>query len=266
MKKPIRVNRTAKKKITVQKSETGKKPIVRKRPSRTTEGTGKSAPITGAAGFARGRQEKKRGDENARRRQLPWDFYIDVKKGETQKDMILLDNEPVFIYEHSLQDSAGKWTTERCIRDTGHCPLCTKLGKEGTYVLKLTCIDLTPYEKRDGTKMKATKRIVTVKTQQLSKFERMFEKYGTFRGLKVRCYRETDKEARIGSDFEVMAKLSEEKLAKYGKDLNSPLDFPKLFPLISEKELANRWGASRALGAKSLDEDDDDDADDSGWD
>ena len=228
----------------------------------------KKAGVTGysaSRGFSQAKKEKAISDENRRRGSLPWRLWL---KPGSEADVILLDKEPYFMYEHQFKGGDGRPAFERCIKDSGHCPMCSKLNREGYYVMMLTCIDLRGYKTREGKKVRASQKLFPVKQSQIPKYERIFNKNkGSFRGVKLHLARDGDRDAVIGNDIEHVETLTERALAKYGEELTKPVDFEKAFPRMSEKEMASRYNTSKAMGSSDFDEDDDEDEDDSdSWD
>jgi hypothetical protein len=259
-------------KTTLKKSSTGT--VKRSNFKRSGSGTGTSkfqgvaTGYAGVRGFRQAKTEKVKAEDNARRRSIPWNLYI--KPGSSAKTVIL-DKEGYFMYEHELKSPNGRDRIyERCIKETGNCPLCSREGREGYYVMKLTCLDMRGYQPKAGAKnqqaKKAVRRIMNVKQGQMPKFERFYLKNGkSFQGLKLTHNRDGEKESVIGMDIEVVGKLTAAQIAKYGDEAKS-VDFEEAFPTLTEEAMAKRYGVSAVAGASDFDNDDEDEDDDEdGW-
>lgn len=224
----------------------------------------------GAVGFRKAAEKKQRqDDEYERRKNTPFSFRL--KPGD-QAEVIVLDNEPpFFVSMHKVKDHQGRWQDEVCIADTGQrCPLCESLGKEGSYTMYLTVLDRRPYTTRTGQTIKASRKLFPVKGRNLAKFERQYKRLnGQWRGLKINCHRDGDKEAAIGEDLEFMGKVKEALLDKYGEN-GKPVDYTSIFSIPSAGELAKRYNLSMdgVPGQEEFDNDDDEDdydASSGGW-
>lgn len=277
----VTIKRSAKKRIskpvsktTVKKTSSGfnkaKKTTSFDRKKAGLRSKGGSTGFAGARGFDQARTEKKMADENRKRRNLPWRVWI--RPGE-EADFILLDEQPFFMYEHDLgKDASGNKVYERCIKETGHCPLCSKTNREGYYVMMLTVLDKRGYTPKPGAKnakpQKVVKRLMPVKQSQIPKFERMYKgNGGSFRGIQTHNVRDGEKDSVIGNDIELTKVLSDTALAKYGEELTTPVNYEEAFPMRSEEELKKMYGVSGPAGSRDFDDDDDDDDENGdGWD
>lgn len=183
----------------------------------------------------------------------PW--RLRMKVGEERK-VILLDKVPYFMYEHQYESKPGIWNRfSRCIKEKGICPACDHLDREGNYVMQLTVIDLQPYKDKDGKTVKQSKKLMTIKSTMIPKYERIFKKNKeSFRGLLLKLHRDSDKEPNTGGEIEVVKVLPESKLATFG-DLAKPTDYEKAFPWPTEDELRQEFGGSRVAGSEDTDED-----------
>lgn len=227
-----------------------------------------SALVTGNAGFkAADQQQKKQQAEYERRKETPFAFRItqaEMSKGNNSAKMLYLDETPVFVRLHTIKNARGGFDDEICIADTGEpCPLCRKLGKEGTHTLVLSALDTRSYRNREGVLIKISKKMVHVKARNIAKFERQFKKHGTFRGLVAMHRRHGNKEASIGEDIEFEDKLVSElaikKATKNKAELMQPADYAKIFPPTSAEQLAERYGEDMPLSGGGGANDDDDD-------
>lgn len=263
MKRPRRIKTPSSGSTSTTRKTTAKRPISRKRTVKTGE---KEAPKRSA--FKRGMEgfdnaEKKRArqeEEYQRNRETPYDFRL--APGD-EAEIILLDDEPPFFVNLHKVKINGRWQDEVCIADTGdRCPLCESEGKEGSTTLVLTALDRRPYKIKNGPNagktIKASKKLVKVKGRNLAKFKRAYQRAKeSFRGLKVLCRRDGDKEAAIGEDIEFLGKIKnyEAFLAKFG-DNSKAADYEKIFAIPTAKELRQRHhlGASKAAGSEEFDE------------
>lgn len=215
--------------------------------------------------------------ENARkaeqRRNLPYEFGMTVGEGGTDGVTIVITdkavaappgkpldpvkNSPFFCWMHRWGFEEKNPQQELCIRDgTEGCPLCDRLGKEGSYEMMLTCIDSRPYTPKNGPNKGKTvpiqRRLYVVKTSMQAEFQRIWEEYGGYRGLVLKCFRDSAKSPRGGSSVRVIKRLSEKELAgiaaKY-KDpkLIEPVDYLKAFPRPTHAEMVSRYGGTTTI-------------------
>lgn len=186
-----------------------------------------------------------------------------MKAGE-ERTVIVTDVEPFFMYEHQYETRPGVWAGfDRCRKELGICPACERLEREGAYVMMLTVIDLQPFTKKNGEKVKRSKKLLSVKTSMIPKYKRLFEKNGeTFRGMKLKLYRDTNKEPNTGSEVDLVKILTEAEMAKYG-DLANPTDYEKAFPMPTENELREKHKTGKPAGSEDIE--DDGDAEDVSW-
>lgn len=247
---------------------------------------------TGAAGREKADRERERAAARAEARKnqsyMPFRFYVPV--GETRQ-AIIVDEEPNFFrYEHALQNPRTKrWDTYTgCVMEFDNCPVCEATGKDSTYIMYLTVIDLTPFKTQDGKTVKYSRKLLAVKPAQQKKFQRMFEKAeakgNSLRGALIEFTRDDDKSASIGNDIELVEYIDEDDLLTYtrswkdkeGKrhdeDCFEPYDYPELFGDVDVDQLralvggeptpGSRKHESSALGRRGRKTDDDDDDDD----
>lgn len=254
-----------------KKTSSVKRTIGKKRPSKTTEK--KEAFKRGAAGFDAAEKKRARQEEEYQRnKETPYDFRL--QPGD-EAEIIMLDNEePFFVNLHKVKIN-GRWQDEVCIADTGdRCPLCESEGKEGAATMVATILDRRPYKIKNGPNagktIKASRKLLKVKGRNLPKFRRAYERAKhDFRGLKILCRRDGDKEAAIGEDIEFLGKIknAETFLAKFGENGKVP-DYEKIFATPTAAELRERHGLgkSKAAGSEEFDEDEaDGDMEGVGW-
>jgi hypothetical protein len=215
--------------------------------------------MTGGDVFSRAKKEKKKEQAQRDKKNIPLRFFIPAGNDD-EREIVLLDDQPHSFYEHHMKGPDGKWNVfEVCIKEKGHCPLCSKLGRDGYYVMMLTCIDFTEYRDRNGKTHKFSKKLLPVKSSQIGKFQRLYERNNnTFRGIKLIMRRDNEKSPSIGDDIEYDGTMKESMLKKY-KDFSVPVDYDKYFSLPSEKELRDRYGSSAVPGDEDFDDDDFDD-------
>jgi len=248
-------------------SSSAKKPV-RAKAGKIDDKPAKSAVVKGAAGFAAAqKQQERQQEEYERRKEKPFAFRItqkDISDRKNEVELLYLDEEPFFVRLHTVKNARGGFDDEVCIADTGEtCPLCVKLGKEGTHTLVLTALDKRAYRNREGQLIKMSKKLVPVKSRNIAKFERQWKKHGTFRGLVAVHRRHGQKEASIGEDIEFKEKLVPElmiKKATRNKDelLKVP-DYYKIFPTPTAQQLAERYDGPISDGRSGGGGEDDDD-------
>lgn len=266
MRKPTRRVKTRSKTST-----TGTK----NRPSRSRTSKSDAKPKRsgfdrGATGFSKAKEKRQRQEEEyQRKKDTPYDFRL--KPGDEAEVAILDEEEPFFVNLHKVKNAQGRWEDAVCIADTGvSCPLCSSLGKEGSYTMVLTVLDRRPYKIQNGPNagktIKASRKLFMVKGRNLPKFERQYKRLkGNWRGLRVLCRRDGDKEAAIGEDLEFLGKVKEVNLKKYGEN-SVAADYEKIFEMPSAKELAARYKVQNTVaGSEEFDDDDDADLEDVKW-
>lgn len=257
--------------------------IVKRRPSpfktsttsrktRTTSSARKQTKMSGAFargsdGFERGKQ-KREAQEAEYQRQKNTPFTFRLNPGEDAEVVILDSEPPFFVSLHKIKNSRGRWEDEVCIADTGTtCPLCESTGKQGSYTMVLTVLDRRPYKIKNGPNagkvIKNSKKLLHVKGRNLPKFERQYKgkAKGNFRGVKVQCHRDGDKESAMGEDLQFLGRVSEAALSKFG-DNSVPADYTEIYPIPDATELRERHGVAKPQVAGQEEfEDDKDDAD-----
>lgn len=275
-----------KRKIVRKPVRTVKKPVGKTvaRPPKANRPSNVATKPGGA--FGRARTEKKLNDL---RRSTPFNLSIPV--GGEASVYILDKGEPFYRYEHQVGASkTSRGRTFPCIQDgVEPCPLCASENRTGTYVMYLTCVvPIDKYVKQDGTKVvrRYQKKLFPIKVKMSAKYERIFKKYGSFRGLVLKLNRDGQMDPGTGNDVEVVRKLSEADIAKFAKGLgikgidaetkdylikskiDEPFDYDKIFPRPTATELAAmaQVPASEGGGLGSSDFDDSDDGfGDAGW-
>jgi hypothetical protein len=231
----------------------GTKPVL-KRPVKPSNGPAdpfadddKPAPARSGvlSGFGKAREINKINLQNKEARAAkPMVFKVDP--GKSAK-CILLDKEPYRVYLHTWQDGAKKFHEEVCIKSSGFCPVCAKLGQEGTYTLMFTCISLVPFTDREGKDHKFSRMLFPIKPGVAEKFERMYRRAAGnnlergFRGMALTCFRSSNAKApRTGDDFEFAKWLPEAEIKKYGEAAKMT-EYEKAFARLSVAELAAKY-------------------------
>lgn len=273
MRKPRKVRTTAARKRSTDRTTASKKP----RRSATSSKKSKAFD-RGAAGFRKAAEKKQRQDEEyERKKNTPYDFRL--KPGDEAEVIVLDSEEPFFVTMHKFKHN-GRWIDEVCIADTGQrCPLCAHTGKDGSYTMYLTVLDRRPYKIQNGPNagkvIKASRKLLPVKGRNLPKFERQYRKFddrpNKWRGLRITCRRDGEKEAAIGEDLEFGGIVKESILAKF-KENAVPANYEDIFRVPSAEEMIKKYGLSSSdvVGQEEFsndkDEDDDYDLDKIDWD
>jgi len=223
--------------------------------SGTTKSDDKSAhnraSFVGAAGF----EESKRAVQKAKDKSARNPYRYRLKQNE-DGDVIILDAQPIFQYEHNWKGPRGYFDQfEICIKETSICPLCQKLGTEGYYLLALTVIDLRTYENKEGKRVSYTRKLYVSKSGMHDKWKRLYDKCkGNLRGVKLKIFRDgSDKSQASGNDFELLGRVKEEGLKKYVDKDKKPLevfDYEKIWPDLSETDLRKMYGGNSPLGSE----------------
>lgn len=148
----------------------------------------------------------RRKEERERNAGVPYRFYVEQNKS---RELIILDTEPgPCRYEHGVKSAGSQFPDvfEACPKEFENCPICEgALGAAAgnnpvsSYVMLMTCIDLTPVYNDDGTvKRNYSYRLLVLKPQEHGFFHRYYEQNGTLRGLRLRMVRDGDKSPRSG--------------------------------------------------------------------
>lgn len=245
---------------TTVKPKPGKPKLATSKPKKRTSGF-----ATGMDGFERAKEIKQEQDVRfEKKRATPFDFRL--KPGENA-DLCLLDDKPFFVRLHNWQTGPKRWETEVCIADTGeNCPLCSFLNKEGSYTLVMSAVDRRSYKDRAGKLVKVSKKLVKAKTKNIPKFERLFKRHKTLRGLVINFARDTSTEASIGESIEYTNKKVPEAKLEALKEIGQPADYETIFEMPSAAELRERHNLDAPIGSadfgkKSSAEEEPDDSD-----
>lgn len=241
----------------------------------------------GDAGIQHLEQElqRQKNRQEMRRTRANQPFRMWVPPGES-KEIIVLDSKPdFFMYEHNLKDpETGKWNVfKTCAGEDDNCALCEKYG-QSYYALYLSVIDLTPYVDRNGNRVEWSRKLMVVKTGQMKKFIRRYEKEGTLRGAKFELARDGNKDPVIGNDIEYLETVPERELKKFVRsykdrdnnrvteDCSEPYEYEHIFEepdgdALREFAKAAPVPGSRKANEEEIDDDlDSEDADAVPWD
>jgi hypothetical protein len=242
---------------------------------------------TSGGAFGQASAEKKRIDME---RNVP--FGLSIPVGGEQTVYLLDRKEPFYRYVHNIGGGKGKRGRDvPCIKDTNEmCPVCSKEGKEGTFVMYLTCVvPIDKYTPKSGENEGKTvtrhyqKKLFPIKIKMADKYRRIYEKYGSFRGLVLKINRDGEFDPGTGNDVEVLKKLPEAKIKEYAKGLGTknadarkaiidakidePFDYKQIFPSVTAAELAKmvHASASEGVGTEDIGGSDDDFGGDAEW-
>lgn len=207
-----------------------------------------------AMGFLEEEKEKQQKEYESNRN--PKNFRFFVKKGNST-NIILLDDLLFPVYEHRFKKDGHYNNFETCTKELeGECPLCESDNKP-YLAMVTTIIDLTPYERKDGTKVEASKKLMVVKKGNAEKYLRRQKNMGTLVGKKFNVYRSSDpKGEATGTDLEYEKDVDIEILKQFapdGVDPNEwlqPYDYKELFAPKSVAELRNIIGLSDPIGSE----------------
>jgi hypothetical protein len=229
--------------------------------------------------------QRQKTKQEMRRARSNQPFRMWVPPGES-KEIIILDEKPdFFMYEHNLKDpETGKWNVfKTCAGEDDNCALCEKYG-DSYYALYLSVIDLTPYEDRNGNTVEWSRKLMVVKTGQMKKFIRRYDKEGTLRGAKFELTRDGNKDPVIGNDIEYIETIPERDIKKFVRsfkdregnrqteDCSVPYEYENIFEepdgeaLREFAKAAPTPGSRKAVAAELDDDLDSEDADSVPWD
>jgi hypothetical protein len=180
-----------------------------------------------------------------------------LKEGNSAKIMFLED-EGFFCYVHQLKVD-GNWNNfATCVRDIKPCPIC-EAGKDYKPIFTghYSIIDFTPYEKKDGTKVKYTRKILPAKGSAIMRLHDLRKKYGKLKGLIFEVKRYSSKEPNCGGTFDYDGKITKSILESINKDDLKPFNFEEvLAPPTDEEYAALGFAPVEFEGAMDTDEED----------
>lgn len=249
------------------------------RTERTSRTAARSAPSSrrsssgGSGRFYRGDEAIRKVDEEAQKAKARSDerqanaskpFRFRVKVNETAQCIILDDKPDFFQYEHTLKGADGYYNLFMgCTKEDDNCPACEVSGKESTYCMYLTVIDLTPFTTRNNETIEFSRKLFVVKNQQQKKLLRMAEREGSLRGALLSCSRDGAKEPAIGNDLELEEFVSEEELGNYirewtdkegnlkTEDCSEPYEYETIFEEATTESLRALVGGSPTPGSRA---------------
>lgn len=165
--------------------------------------------VTGAAGAQvsqRVAQEQAQHRQDQQERRQPHRFFLRQSPGQTGREnigtVVILDREPGPRYwEHMMRGPNSRFpdTPEICPKTYMNCPLCA--NDTSSFVMLLTVLNLDGYvDKQTGQHVHPTREILAIKNGQGEHaiFDRMFQNYGTLRGLQLTLVRQGQKSPRTG--------------------------------------------------------------------
>lgn len=191
-----------------------------------------------------------------------------LKEGEERR-IILLDDEPVCIWEHTV--NLGKfWDNIPCARgvfeDDPRCVLCDQDSKR-YWIGFLTCLDIKGYEYEDRktgktVQVRNVRRLFPMKIRTLDKFARYKERRGSLVGWEIMCSRTGQYQPSCGDDFEFIREVDVFNDKKYfWEDREGKLHAPEpyeyeriIVPLTNEqikRKIAGGMDTSFDFGANA---------------
>jgi hypothetical protein len=189
---------------------------------------------------------------------------------DNSKEIIILDDDPFCVWEHSLKIN-GKWkgnefTCRKGLPDDPRCPLCSSKANR-YYIGFLTVLDHTGFKDDDGNWHKNLRRLFPMKLETLKIYAKFKERKVSLVGWKVECTRTSGRNiAAIGNSFEFIEKVDpftdeqffyESRLEGGKKKPPEIFNYKELFKPMSVKEmlaLADRAGESYETKDKDDDE------------
>jgi hypothetical protein len=209
---------------------------------------------TGAEGRKFFEEERTKQAENGAKSSVrKWRFKLN--KGATGY-IIFLDNLDCFLKEHTYQANGSFYNYETCIKDIeGECPLCDS-GNLPSLVSVATVLDLTEYQKKDGTTSGPRKRIIVLKKGGTERFLRKQEKLGTLVMKKFEVFRSNDQKGEsTGTDVEFEKEVDPEVLRQFCpkeekfEEWIKPFNYEEIFQPKLADEVRALIGISPPVGA-----------------
>lgn len=158
-------------------------------------------------------------------------FYL--KAGET-KQVLFLDDPKFGVYEVKLKlgNRYDRFTVTNSPDDPFMRAIASKQAR-ASYMEYATILDLTPYTDKDGKERKFSKKAFAVpKSMQDAIQRRRDEAGGSLAGFKMNIFRDSDKSASCGNDFQlVQPRLDLATMVTQGKltaDVVKPYKFEEL--------------------------------------
>jgi hypothetical protein len=126
-----------------------------------------------------------------------------MKEG-TQREVVLIDDDPFCCYEHNPKLN-GKWTNWlTCLKDSNDIiPCCEKLGeKTRYYVGYYTIVDLTAHTDAKGNKYQYEVKLLPTKLKTLQLLRRKKQDRGSLIGCVFKVHRDSQEDPNCGGEFE----------------------------------------------------------------
>lgn len=186
-----------------------------------------------------------------------------VPRGGSKIVVILDESDPVCFFEHhpvvgNVYDLF--FTCVKGVPGYDECPGCNG-GDRRYWVGMHTCLDLTPFKKRDGTVVQWKRQVLPAKAIQLEMFKRQKEKRGTLRFARYEAMRSESKQsARIGDSWDFERHVTKEELLSSLPGITEadlqPFDYAELFkPKKVDEMRAMLHGQRPSDGVPISDED-----------
>lgn len=190
-------------------------------------------------GFEAAIKEKEKNDKlgEIRRSRSASTFWL-REGGEAQ--IMFLDDTCYSIYEHRVYID-GKWQQYTCVKEFQPCPLCKMSSKNvsrASFVSYFTIIDFTPFQRRDGTLAKYSKRLYGAKGNMPRILYDQKQRLGTLVGHIFKVKRYGKNSSASGDYIEFVEKAVDPlKLVATPEDLK-PFDYATVLAPPTEEELA----------------------------
>lgn len=156
-----------------------------------------------------------------------------------EKIIVFVDDNAFYCYVHQLYDEVAKKTKGflTCSKElSGHCAVCEKEGRNGTYTAHYTVIDTTKFE-YEGKVYQNRKVLLPAKGTVPYLLADLNKKYNGLKGLAFTVKRYTDKDSNSGSHFDRLRPKRIDLVKKFGKDMDKSLDYDKILAIPTEEEL-----------------------------
>jgi hypothetical protein len=247
----------------------------------------------GASGVDRNRQVQV---EQQERRNTPRTRDFSCKKNET-REIIILDrtfDEIVFVWEHLIPGEGNNFKQAKnvlCPREFANCAVCERAesGGKGSrfrmpyYCMKVSVLDISGYTDKTTNEHvdKAFRMMMTVKSEQINDFDKMFQvamrEHGTIRGMYINMARDGgDTSPRIGKpsiqdngrlfqmydEATLVREFGHEAVLKEGSSevlmpangYLQPYEYGKVLPRPDPDAIRRVWGGGPAAGSAAANE------------
>lgn len=266
----------------------------RMQPVSPAANTGDDSWMTrGSAGVDRNRQVQV---EQQERRNTPRTRDFSCKKNETREVIILdrLFSDVRFVWEHLIPGEGNNFKQAKnvlCPREWANCAICERAesGGKGSrfrmpyYCMKLSVLDISGYTDKTTNEHvdKAFRMMMTVKSEQINDFDKMFQvamkEHGTIRGMYLLMARDGgDTSPRIGKpsiqdngrlfqiydeaslvrDFghEAVMKEGTSEVIMPANGYLQPYEYGKVLPKPDPDAIRRVWGGGPAAGSAAANE------------